>query len=545
MNNNPSLVKDRSVLAITRDLIWTLRLVWQTHSGRTLALACLTILQGFLPIAQLWIWKLFIDTTAVVLQTNAPVKNLFWHLTSFMGIQAILYILGSFLNTAQGTMQQILGELLQNRINLMILEKANSLELSFFENAQFYDRLQNARVEAGYRPLQMTVEIFSLCQSIITLSSMAIMLIRLHYAILIIIVITLFPILWVQSHYGNANYWMIRERAPGLRKQQYISSVLTTDWVIKEIRTYQLENYLFNMYKLQFSKFFRDTRSLLIKQNLSELLASFFSMLGWLSAIGYVIYRITLRSISIGDITLYTQAISQTQSQFYSVMNILGSLYKDILFTHNLYSFLQQPARDLSAGRTWNEDIDKIEFRDVSFRYPGSNQFVLKNINFEVERGQVMALIGKNGTGKTSLIKLLSRLYEPTSGQILVNGKNISEYSPHSVQKYIAAVFQDYGHYHLTARENIGIGQVEQINNLNAIKESARLSGADPIIQALPNTTTRLHITTRFRLLQRDFKIYTHWRLLNREGGRHGSQKQHYQIPRLAPGTSQRAQAFG
>lgn len=486
LEDNSKSARTGPTIGLLRDLGRTIRLVWQAHPTYTLTLAGLTIVQGFLPAAQLWVWKLLFDTVAGAMQTNAQAADTFWRLASLVGVQAGFYILSALFGTLQGTARQLLGELLQQQISLQILEKANTLELAFFENAQFYDRLQNARREAGYRPLQIVSQLLSLGQSIITLSSMALLLVRLHWAILPIILITLLPVLLVQNRYGYANYWMLRQRAPEMRKQQYVGSLLTADWVIKEIRSFRLEGYLLSIFKSLFARFFGETRALIIRQSVAGLLASVVSILGWLAAIGYVIFRVAHRSITIGDLTLYTQAVSQTQGQLRSILGGLSGLYSNTLFIRNLFEFLAQPARGLSAGRVWSEPIREIEFRNVSFCYPGTERPVLQNVSFTVRRGQLLALIGKNGAGKTTLIKLLCRLYEPTSGEILINEKDISAYSPRSVQEHIAVIFQDYGHYHFTAQENIGLGRTALIDDLDAIETAARRSGAHPVIDALP-----------------------------------------------------------
>lgn len=471
---------------IFRDLGRALRLVWQAHRAYTLAIAGLTIAQGFLPAAQLWTWKLLFDVAVAAIQTDAEVAATIQRLGTLVGMQAGFYILNVLLSTLQSAVRQLLGELAQYQINVQILDKANTLELAFFENAQFYDKLQNAYREASYRPVEILSQILSLTQSLVTVSSMMVLLVRLHWIVFPVILITLLPVVWVQSRYGYANYLIRRQRAPELRKQQYIAALLTTDWFIKEVRVFQIEDHLLGIFKSLFAKFFGETRALIIKQGIAGLVAAMISILGWLMAVGYIVFRAAHRSISVGDLTLYTQAVSQTQSQLQSILGGLSSLYSSALFVRNLFEFIAQPTRDLSAGHVWDEPINEIEFRDVSFSYPGTKCLVLQNINFTVRRGQLLALIGKNGAGKTTIIKLLCGLYAPTSGVILINGKDIREYSPRSLQEHIAVIFQDFGHYQFTVQENIGLGRVAFTDDLDAIEAAARRSGASGIVDDLP-----------------------------------------------------------
>lgn len=463
-------------------------LVWKAHRGYTLLVAGLTIILGALPAAQLWITKLLLDAVAVTIQEGASgIEGGLMRLLTLVGVQAGLMLLGSLLYAAQDTTRSLLGELLGNQINSQILCKTNGLEIAFFENEAFYNKLQNAYQEAGYRPLQIVSQLFFTAQTIITLSSVTFMLLRLHWAILPLILITTLPILIAEFRYGYQNYLMLRERTPELRKQHYYGMLLTSEWLTKEIRVFQLENYFLNLYRSLFSKFFNENRKLIIKRNIASVMTSAGSILGWFLAAGYVAMRGVERTITIGDFALYIQAIAATQSGIHSLMSGLSELYSNTLFLRNLFEFLSLPARDLVTGKQWTGEIEEIEFRNVSFCYPGTDRTVLHNISFKIGRGQSLALVGKNGAGKTTLAKLMCRLYEPTSGEILINGKNMADYSPQSVQKQIAVLFQDYGHYYLTARENIGVGQTSRLSEESAIRAAAQRSGADTLIASLPN----------------------------------------------------------
>lgn len=466
---------------------WAGSLLWESHPIYTIIFACLTFIQGGLPIAQLWISKLLIDSVAAIYQGGVSgVQVDPRHLFFWVVLQAGLYLLSNLISTSQETVRSFLGELLSNRVNLRILEKNNGLEVAFFENEKFYNKLQNAQQEAGYRPLEIINQIFAFFQTLITLFSVILLLLRLHWGILPLIFVSTLPILLVQTRYSSRNYWMLRERAPEIRKQGYYSSLLTSNWFIKEIRIFHLEEYFLNLYRSLFSKFFSENKGLVIKRSKSITFASAISILGWLLAACYVVQRVVTRSITIGDFALYIQAILIAQGQFQALLGGLGGLYSNSLFLQNLFEFLSIDSRDLSEGKQWNEPIREIEFCKVSFSYPGTDRTVLNNISFKVSRGQSLALVGRNGAGKTTLAKLLCRLYEPSSGEILVNGQNIIEYSPQSFQKRISILFQDYGHYYLSAKDNIGIGRPATIDDMSNIESSAKRSGADELIRSLP-----------------------------------------------------------
>ena len=465
-------------------------MVWKSNPFYTLIVAILALFQGFLPAIQLWISKLLVDSIAKVLL--AP-KNDQWFtevappLLSLVCIQAGLLLVNSIITTAQGTVYAILGDGLINHISLRILRKVNSLDLSLFENADFYDQMQNAYQQATSRPLGILSNLFSLIQTTITLLSVIYLLFKLQWAILPLIIITTLPMLLVQSRYGQESYWMARQRAPELRKQSYIGTILTSDRYIKEVRVFQLEDYFLHAYQALYEKFFSENRKLTIRRGFAVITAYFGSITGWLISAIYIIVQAIQHNITVGDFALYTQSISITQGQLQSLLNEISSLYSDSLFMRNLFEFLNMPARDISKGKRWEEPIREIEFKNVTFSYPNTDRAIINDLSFKIGPGKSLALVGRNGAGKTTLIKLLCQLYKPSSGEILINGKNIAEYSPQAVQEKIAVLFQDFAAYFLTVRENIGVGKISEIENSLKIKRAACRGGANALIDGLPN----------------------------------------------------------
>ncbi|MGV8026362.1 MAG: ABC transporter ATP-binding protein [Anaerolineaceae bacterium] len=447
-------------------------------------LALFSLVQGIIPAIQLWISKLLIDSIVNLLSSNVDgqwVKSV----SVFIIYQACLTFISSSINTIQTTTFTLLGDLLSNQINLRILQKTNKLDLSFFENAKFYDKMQNAFQQASNRPLGIVTQLFSFFQTLITLLSIIYLLLQLNWIILPLIIFTSLPMMMTQKKYGEQNYWKLRERTPELRKHSYLNAILTNDRYIKDVRIYHLENYFVNKSQTLFKKFFTENRNFVIKQSLALIYSSIPSIIGWLISASYIIIQATKKLITVGDFSLYLQAISTAQSRILSLINVSSSLYSDILFIRNLFEFLDLPIKDLSGGKKFNENIEELEFRNVIFRYPYTNQIVLEDINFKIKKGQSLAIVGRNGAGKTTLIKLLCRLYEPTAGEILINGNRLSEYSPESIQEKISVLFQDFAIYFLTARENIGVGDVSKINDLSSIRDAAHKGGADFLIESL------------------------------------------------------------
>jgi len=291
----------------------------------------------------------------------------------------------------------------------------------------------------------------------------------------------------VQGQYGFKNYWMLRDRSPEERKKNYYGMLLTSDWFIKEIRIFNLEAYFLNLYKSIFGKFYTENKRLLIKYYTKHTVFSVISILGWIIAMFYIVLRLVSQSISVGDFMLYNQAIFATQNQIKLMLLGISSLYTDSLFLNNLRDFLNLRLHSPSSQKPWTEPIEEIEFQDVSFSYPKNDNQVLDKINFKIKHRQALALVGKNGAGKTTLVKLLCQLYKPTSGRILINGKNAAEYDPRSIQDHISVLFQDYGHYYLTARENIRVGRNNTRSISGLVEVAAKKSGVNHLVEALPN----------------------------------------------------------
>ena len=200
-----------------------------------------------------------------------------------------------------------------------------------------------------------------------------------------------------------------------------------------------------------------------------------------------VLRRAAEGTITVGDFSLFALGIVQVQSQFSTLLNSVTGIYESLLYMRNLFEFLELPSRDLDAGEQWLGPIDRIDFEGVSFRYPLTDRDVLSDVSFQVSKGQALALVGENGAGKTTVVKLLTRLFEPSSGRILLNGMDAARFSPRSVQREMSIIFQDYGQYQMTARENIGLSRTESLDDRPAINEAGERSGATEVVSALPD----------------------------------------------------------
>ncbi len=487
MPEETNRVSKKSWRIYLRDLSDTLQLVWQTSPLQTLLAAGLSLIQAFVPAATIWISKLLLDAVAQAIEgrLGSP-EEAFGRLLGLLALQVGVGATSSILAAAQSTNRELLGDALQNRISLRILRKAAGLELSQFEDAGTYDTLQNAYREVGSRPLGVFTQVVSLAQSLITLGTVSALLSQLGASVVPLVLLATLPGVWVTSRFGTEGYRMIRRQVADARIQNYLGYLLTNDSAVKEVRLFGFENYLISRWGAYYAKFRAQLVSLVTRRSLWGLAASL-SSAGFIGAATLVVLRRAAQGlVSVGDFGLFIQGIAQLQSQFSTLLSGFTGIYQNLLYMRNLFEFLELPTRDLDAGEAWSGAITSIELQNVSFRYPFTENDVLKDVSFKVGKGLALALVGENGAGKTTLIKLLTRLYEPTSGRILLNGHDASRFSPRSVQEEMSIIFQDFGQYQMTVRENVALGRTESLADDADVVAASSQAGADAFIGRLP-----------------------------------------------------------
>lgn len=466
-----------------------LRLVWSTHALLTLAMGLLSLIQGFLPVASVWITSLVIDSVVKAALTHTI--GLIW---LPIALQLGITLLSSLLSTLGNIAQQLLQELVANRIQLLILQKADTLDLSFFEDAEFYDKLRQATDQSTYQPVTMISQTFDLCRTIVTLLSMIVLLWHLAWWLSLIALIIPIPAFFSSTRYGWRGYQRKRRQSPERRQMNYFINVMTVDTYNKEIKLFNLGGYFIQQFKFLASKIYGEDKELLVARYLTNF--------GWGSLTGiansgiyfYVAIQAVLGRITIGGLSLYTQSAVQVGQSFQGFLNGISNTYENNLYIGMLFEFLEYQPKIVSPTlsergtfQTETKGLD-IEFRNVSFTYPGKNpetQAALKNVSFTIHSGEAIALVGRNGAGKTTIVKLLTRLYDPDAGEIWLGGRNVKEYDLDELRAQVGVIFQDYVNYHLSARENIGVGLVADIEDRELIENAARKSGANVAIERL------------------------------------------------------------
>ena len=464
-------------------------LVWGAHKGFTVCLALMAVVGGVFPTATAWITKLLID--AVVAATSVGGRAAEVHrVLVLVAVQLALFLGSALLQVTQSIVQQGLQDLTGIRVQLTIMEHANRLDLAFFEDPKFYDKLQQAQSEASYRPIGMVQQLLSLMRSLITFFSMVALIARLGPGVAAMALIAPVPSFIASTRYGWRGFMQARRQSPDRRRMNYFLDLLTRDTYNKEIKLFGLGRHFLTRWKEIADRFYRENQALFTRRALMGFLWGNLTTLVTSGTFLYVAMQAISRRLTIGDLTLYTQAVSSVQSSFQSILGSFSSLYEGGLYLNNLFSFLDyEPAiRNQPDAVPLPAVLESgIEFRHVSFTYPGKKVPALNDVSFALALDETIALVGQNGAGKTTIVKLLTRLYDPTEGVIFLNGRDIREYELESLRRAVGVIFQDYVTYFFSAAENIGVGRIRDIEDRALIEDAAEKSGAAPVIARLPS----------------------------------------------------------
>ncbi|WP_437795801.1 ABC transporter ATP-binding protein [Sorangium sp. So ce693] len=466
----------------------TLQLVWRSSKAASAALGALTLAAAGLPLGVAYVGKAITDAVVARDERAAIV----W-VSVELGLVAALALVQRGLSL----MRQLLGARLSIDIHGMILEKALSLSLVHFEDSEFYDQLTRARREASSRPASVVTESFSLVQNLITLAGYAALLVGFSALAVIALVLAAVPATVAEARFSGAAFRLRNWRSPEARQLNYLEYVLANDGHAKEVKLFGLGPMFLERYKALATSFYREDSALAVRRagwsyGLSLLgTAAFYGCYGAMAA-GAAAGR-----LSLGEMVLYVAAFRQGQQAFQAVLAGVGGMYEHNLYMSNLFQYLAIPTGEptaLPAGSggapaplSADGAHDRgVRFEGVGYRYPGQSRWALRGIDLHIPSGQSLALVGHNGAGKTTFIKLLARLYEPTEGRILLDGKDLRAWEPDALRRRIGVVFQDFNQYQLTLRENVGLGSVEHLADEPRVARAVAEGGADEVVTTVP-----------------------------------------------------------
>jgi ATP-binding cassette subfamily B protein len=480
----------RSQVAATRQLwsyaLRTLRLVAASSPALVVLLVGFTLLGALAPILVAYAGKRIID--AVVAADSELTVH--WVLLELASVVALGLALRGL-----GLVRSILGARLGTDVNVQILSKAQSLELEFFENAEFYDKLTRARREASSRPVALVSDAFQVLQNALTLGGYAAVLTRFSGWLVLGLLIATVPAAISEMRYAKIGFQLRNWRSPDTRRLLYLEYVLANDEHVKEVKLFGLGEHLLARYQALAESFYVQDRRLAVRRAGWTQLLSLLGTLAFYGAYLLMAVQAARGRLTLGTLTLYIVSLRQGQQAFQSVLAGIGNLYEHNLYMSNLFEYLglrsspassaaspaPAPSKELPAATSV-----ELRFENVGFRYPGKEAWALRHLDLTIAPGESLAIVGKNGAGKTTLVKLLARLYRPTEGRILLAGIDLEEWPLDELRRRISILFQDFNQYQLSVRENIGFGSLTHLDDSSRVERAAERGGADAVVQALP-----------------------------------------------------------
>src|SRR5213080_2491905 len=491
----------QSVLGTTAALPQVLRLVWEASPRTTVGLFITTALAGLIPTISVGIS--FLLTNAVVVGITNHAQNLpdretfasldvhwlpgptftaFGMIVFLAVLQLLVFALAALLNTLRNIFQQLLQNSVAMRIQLMVMEKAASLDLPFYEDPASYDLLRRAQNDSINRPVLMIATAFVLLQTVLTFATMIVLLVGVSPLLALIALLSPIPAFIADTRYGWRGYNIARWGSRLLRRMNYLVTLLTTDSYAKEVKLFGLGHYFIDRYRLIGNTYYGSQRRQVVRRYLTGFLWGNLSTIATSVTYLYVALQAIAGRLTLGDLTLYTTAAQSVQNSIQGILGGFSGMYEHNLYLSNLFelmettSALPAPAKPVAVPEPVRGEIT---FDHVSFAYPGAAENALTDLSFTVSAGETIAIVGRNGAGKTTLFKLICRLYDPTGGRILIDGIDIRDIDPADLRAQIGGMFQDYVTYPATAAENIGLGNLAAIADREAILKATRQAGSD------------------------------------------------------------------
>jgi ATP-binding cassette subfamily B protein len=474
----------RARLKSLRNVGPLVRLVWDTSPVLVATSVVLRLVRGLMPLALLWVPKLILDQVVARLGHHERPATAIWKLVA---LEFALAGLGDLLSRANTLCDTILGERFSNRISVRLMEHATRLDLAAFEDPVFYDKLERARRQTTGR-LGVLSSMLGVLQNGASLVALSAGFIVYSPWLMALLVAAVIPSFLGETHFSQLAYSVLFRRTPQRRLLDYLRYLGASVQSAKEIKIFGLGPYLSERYQTEAEEMQIENRKLATKRASVGFLLNLISTGGYYGAYVVVLRQTLAGALSLGTFTFLTGAFSRSRSSIEQVLSSFQDISDEALYIKDLFDFLElEPmisSREnaLMAPRPIKQGF---EFRDVAFGYPGSERTVVRNLSFRLDAGEKIALIGENGAGKTTIVKLLARLYDPTAGSILLDGIDLREYSVEDLRREIGVIFQDYMRYDMTARENIAFGKVESRNDQALTDQAAYKSLADTVVRRL------------------------------------------------------------
>ena len=467
------------------------RLIWGTHRGYTAAMVVLRIVRAFVPVVTFWVGKLILDSVIAAKAGTGSLTQVWRYLVMELGI----VLVGEILARASSLIESLLGDLFSNAMSVQLMEHAAKLDLAQFEDPEFYDHLERARRQTVGRIALLSL-LLSMSQDALTLLTLAGALIAYNPWLLLLLAAAVVPSFLGETHFAALGYSLLFRWTPERRQLDYLRYVGASDKTAKEVQMFGLAPWLTERYRILSQRFYEENRNLSIRRGVVSALLSILGTVGYYGAYVVILIRAVKGDITIGTLTFLAASFGRGRDVIQNILLSASNVAEQALYLRDLFVFLDMRPT-IESPPNARPVPTKIQsgfvFEDVGFHYPDSERWAIRNVNFTLRPGERVALVGENGAGKTTITKLLARLYDPTEGRITLDGVDLKEYDLVSLRHAIGVIFQDFVRYDMRFDENIGVGEIDSVRG-----ELEKSNGTPPSITAAAENSLAASLLPRF-----------------------------------------------
>jgi ATP-binding cassette subfamily B protein len=477
----------RERLAALRYVPALVKLIWNTHRGYTASMLVLRFTRAFVPVATFWVGKLILDTVLAARAGQASFATL-W---KYVAIEIALVLTGEILARASSLIESLLSDLFSNDMSVKLMQHAATLDLAQFEDATFYDHLERASRQTVGR-IALLTQTVSMSQDALTLLTLGGALVAYSPWMLVLLVLAVLPSFLGETHFAALGYSLLFRWTPERRQLDYLRFVGASDKTAKEVQMFGLAPWLTERYRVLSQKFYDENKRLSIRRGLVSALLSILGTIGYYAAYVIILIRAVRGEITPGTLVFLSASFARGRDTIQGILLSASNVYEQALYLRDLFVFLEMRPTITSnpdARPVPNPMRDGFVFENVSFQYPGSDRLAIRDLNITLRPGERVALVGENGAGKTTITKLMARLYDPTAGRILLDGVDLREYELASLRHAIGVIFQDFVRYDMRFDENIGVGEIESVRDAldknNGVPETIETAAKNSLAASL------------------------------------------------------------
>ena len=448
-------------LAALRYVPALFRLIWRTHRGYATAMIALRIVGSVIPVATFWVGKLILDAVIAARAGQGSLDDV-W---KYLALEVAIILVGEIIARASSLIESLLGDLFSNAMSVQLMEHSATLDLAQFEDPEFYDHLERARRQTVGRIALLTL-LLSIAQGALTLLTLAGALIAYNPWLLLLLALAVIPSFLGETHFASLGYSLLFRWTPERRQLDYLRFVGASDKTAKEVQMFGLASWLTERYRVLSQRFYDENRSLSIRRGAVSAALSILGTIGYYAAYVIVLLNAVRGEITIGTLTFLAASFGRGRDVIQNILMSASNVFEQSLYLRDLFVFLDMrptiespPNARLVPAKIQSGFV----FENVGFRYPGSDRWAVRNVDLELKPGERVALVGENGAGKTTITKLMARLYDPTEGRITLDGIDLREYDLVSLRHAIGVIFQDFVRYDMRFDENIGVGEIDSV----------------------------------------------------------------------------------